>query len=42
MQSGGSPSEVESIREFAEWLLRVGDGNVGDSNDGEIEFKLPR
>lgn len=41
MQSGGSPGEVEKIREFAEWLLSVGDGKVGGQNDGEVEFDLP-
>ncbi len=29
MQAGGSPEEVVEIKEFAEWLLRVGDGLVG-------------
>ncbi|KAL6530090.1 hypothetical protein OROMI_028735 [Orobanche minor] len=29
------------IREFAEWLLKVGDGEIGVNNDGEVEFRLP-
>ena len=41
LQTGGSTSEIEQTREFAEWLLQVGDGKVGDSNDGEVEFRLP-
>lgn len=40
-QSSGSPYEVESIRGFAEWLLQVGDGNIGGQNNGEVEFRLP-
>ena len=40
MQSGVSPDEINRIREFADWLLKVGDGEVGDSNDGEVQFKL--
>ncbi|KAL6581065.1 hypothetical protein OROMI_006988 [Orobanche minor] len=27
--------------EFAEWLLKVGDGEIGVNNDGEVEFRLP-
>ena len=38
LQAGGTPDEVEQIRQFADWLLSVGDGNVGGSNDGEVEF----
>ena len=26
---------------FADWILKIGDGNVGEPNDGEVEFKLP-
>ena len=39
MQTGGTPHE--SIKEFVDWLLHVRDGQIGDDNDGEIDFKLP-
>ena len=41
LHSGVSPDEINGIREFSDWLMKVGDGEVGDSNDGEIQFKLP-
>ena len=41
LKSGGTPDEVEEIRLFADWLLSVGDGNVGGPNDGEVDFDLP-
>ena len=41
LKSGGTPDEVEEIRQFADWLLSVGDGNVGGPNDGEVDFDLP-
>ncbi|KAL6584181.1 hypothetical protein OROMI_003470 [Orobanche minor] len=40
-RTGGSYDETESIREFVEWLLKVGDGEIGVDNDGEVEFRLP-
>ncbi|KAL6549453.1 hypothetical protein OROHE_008570 [Orobanche hederae] len=30
-----------SKMEFAEWLLKVRDGEIGVNNDGEVEFRLP-
>ncbi|KAL6494954.1 hypothetical protein OROGR_030873 [Orobanche gracilis] len=35
-QSGSSRYEVEETKEFAEWILKVGDGTIGDMiTDGE-------
>ncbi|KAL6546147.1 hypothetical protein OROGR_010021 [Orobanche gracilis] len=41
LQGGSSPSEVEEIKNFAEWLLEVGNGTLGGENDGEADIKLP-
>ena len=30
---GSSSSNIEEIKEFGKWLLEIGEGNVGDSND---------
>ncbi|XP_074304676.1 uncharacterized protein LOC141639454 [Silene latifolia] len=30
-----------NIKEFLEWILKVGDGVAGDPNDGEVELELP-
>ncbi|XP_035838928.1 uncharacterized protein LOC110907105 [Helianthus annuus] len=38
----GRPTfEVEEINNFAKWLLDVGEGNVGRSNDGEAIIEIP-
>ena len=41
MQSGNSPTEINKTRQFAEWILQVGDGVAGENNDGEVDIKLP-
>ncbi|XP_076889688.1 uncharacterized protein LOC143540543 [Bidens hawaiensis] len=38
---GCRSSNVENIREFAEWLLDIGQGNVGGPNDGELVIDIP-
>ncbi|KAL6531976.1 hypothetical protein OROGR_013946 [Orobanche gracilis] len=41
LQSGSSRSEVEETKEFAEWILKVGDGTTGDMiTDGEANVRL--
>ncbi|XP_061368581.1 uncharacterized protein LOC133311548 [Gastrolobium bilobum] len=35
LNSGSSAHNLEEIKEFSEWLLKVGDGNLGDDVDGE-------
>ncbi|XP_021995507.1 uncharacterized protein LOC110892665 [Helianthus annuus] len=38
----GRPTfEVEEVNNFAKWLLDVGEGNVGGSNDGEATIGIP-
>ncbi|KAF5822849.1 putative DNA helicase [Helianthus annuus] len=38
---GESSSNIQEIHEFAKWLLEVGEGNVGDGNDGEATIEIP-
>ncbi|XP_074278560.1 uncharacterized protein LOC141602150 [Silene latifolia] len=35
-----SCSELAQIKEFSEWILKVGDGVAGDPNDGKVELEL--
>ncbi|GJT80020.1 ATP-dependent DNA helicase PIF1-like protein [Tanacetum coccineum] len=37
---GARPKEVTEIREFAEWILKVKDGELGEHYDGEVSIGL--
>ncbi|XP_022041325.1 uncharacterized protein LOC110943902 [Helianthus annuus] len=38
---GSSASNAEEIKQFAKWLLDIGEGNVGGPNDGEASIEIP-
>nr|XP_043626130.1 uncharacterized protein LOC122597620 [Erigeron canadensis] len=38
----GTQQDLQEIQEFAEWILKVGDGVLGDENDGEAEIQIPK
>ncbi|KAL7601903.1 hypothetical protein Lser_V15G26956 [Lactuca serriola] len=39
---GSDPSAIEKIRDFADWLLDIGEGNLGGPNDSEAIVDIPR
>ncbi|XP_057423555.1 uncharacterized protein LOC130717366 [Lotus japonicus] len=39
--SNSSAEEIEEVRAFAKWVLDLGDGKLGISNDGESEICIP-
>jgi len=39
--SNSSTSNVEEVRAFSEWILAIGDGSIGDSNDVDISLTIP-
>ncbi|XP_025664733.1 uncharacterized protein [Arachis hypogaea] len=39
---GMTASDQDETEQFGEWLLKVGDGLIGDNMDGESEICLPR
>ncbi|XP_012837527.1 PREDICTED: uncharacterized protein LOC105958070, partial [Erythranthe guttata] len=41
LQSCSSPSNVDEIKEFGDWTLNVGNGDVGEDNDGEASIEIP-
>ena len=41
-QSSSSSFEIQETKEFAEWILQVGDGIAGEPNDGEVDIKIPK
>ncbi|XP_074301166.1 uncharacterized protein LOC141632519 [Silene latifolia] len=42
LRGGDSCSELAQIKEFSEWILKVGDGVARDPNDWEVELELPK
>ncbi|AET01708.2 PIF1-like helicase [Medicago truncatula] len=40
LQIGSSCSDVNELKEFSDWILNVGDGNIEDNNDGEAEIEI--
>uniref|UniRef100_A0A1J3E1W6 ATP-dependent DNA helicase n=1 Tax=Noccaea caerulescens TaxID=107243 RepID=A0A1J3E1W6_NOCCA len=36
-----SEKEANDIKEFSDWLLAVGDGRIGEPNDGEVLIDIP-
>ncbi|KAL9156089.1 hypothetical protein ABFS82_09G049500 [Erythranthe guttata] len=40
-QSSSNPSEVEEIKESADWILSIGNGEAGEKNDGEASVEIP-
>ena len=32
---------THDIKEFVEWILQIGDGNIGGPNDGEARIQIP-
>ncbi|XP_022019928.1 ATP-dependent DNA helicase PIF1-like [Helianthus annuus] len=38
---GADSSDMDSIRDFAKWLLDIGEGKLGDDNDGEAIIQIP-
>nr|XP_043616381.1 ATP-dependent DNA helicase pif1-like [Erigeron canadensis] len=37
----GESTDLEEIRQFAEWILDIGNGTVNEPNDGEATIELP-
>ncbi|XP_020876690.1 ATP-dependent DNA helicase PIF1-like [Arabidopsis lyrata subsp. lyrata] len=35
------PLEVDIIKEFSEWILKLGDGKLSEPNNGEAEIDIP-
>ncbi|KAK9047878.1 hypothetical protein SSX86_033160 [Deinandra increscens subsp. villosa] len=38
---GSQSSDAESIKEFSEWLLQLGEGRLGGQNDGHAVITIP-
>jgi len=40
LQTGSSCSDVNEVKEFLDWILNVGDGNIGENNYEEVEMEI--
>ncbi|XP_010419093.1 PREDICTED: ATP-dependent DNA helicase PIF3-like [Camelina sativa] len=36
-----SPTTAKEIKDFSEWILKVGDGKISQPNDGEVMIDIP-
>ncbi|XP_056860125.1 uncharacterized protein LOC130508569 [Raphanus sativus] len=36
-----SVEDAKDLKEFSEWILKIGDGKVNEPNDGEAEIEIP-
>ncbi|XP_021732167.1 uncharacterized protein LOC110698971 [Chenopodium quinoa] len=41
LQVRSSHLNLNKVKEFLEWILRIGDGKEGEPNDGETIIKIP-
>ncbi|KAK9053943.1 hypothetical protein SSX86_025018 [Deinandra increscens subsp. villosa] len=41
LTTGDNLTDIDSIREFAEWLLQLGEGRLGGENDGHADIEIP-
>ena len=41
IRQGESDSERREAKEFSEWVLSIGNGDIGDDNDGEATIEIP-
>ena len=40
LQMNGADGNVNELEEFAEWILKVGDGKLSKPNDGQVEIDI--
>ncbi|XP_012828000.1 PREDICTED: ATP-dependent DNA helicase PIF1-like [Erythranthe guttata] len=41
LELSSSSANADEIREFAKWILRIGNGDGGEVNDGDATFEIP-
>ncbi|KAK9683502.1 hypothetical protein RND81_10G145800 [Saponaria officinalis] len=40
LQNASSNSTADEVRQFSDWILKIGDGNAGECNDGEATIPI--
>ncbi|XP_012829852.1 PREDICTED: uncharacterized protein LOC105951006 [Erythranthe guttata] len=41
LESCSSPSNVDEVKEFEDWILKVGNEDVGEQNNGKASIEIP-
>nr|GEY81439.1 hypothetical protein [Tanacetum cinerariifolium] len=41
LREGSDKSNIKEIKEFGDWILKMGDGRLGGPNDGEATVDIP-
>ncbi|XP_021979662.1 ATP-dependent DNA helicase PIF1-like [Helianthus annuus] len=41
LRVGCQETDLKEIKEFEEWILKLGDGLLGEENDGEVDIEIP-
>ncbi|XP_071725808.1 uncharacterized protein [Rutidosis leptorrhynchoides] len=41
LRSDNDNSEINDLRAFADWILKIGEGRLNEPNDGEAEIEFP-
>jgi hypothetical protein len=41
LKSANNEQDKKEIKEFADWMLKIGEGELGPDNDGEMEIEFP-
>ncbi|XP_012830037.1 PREDICTED: uncharacterized protein LOC105951193 [Erythranthe guttata] len=41
LESSSSSANADKIREFWDWILRIGNGDVGEANDSDATIEIP-
>ncbi|KAK9675817.1 hypothetical protein RND81_11G033400 [Saponaria officinalis] len=42
LQTGSSSMRPDDLKEFSDWILKIGDGNAGEANDGEATIPIDK
>ncbi|XP_071714220.1 uncharacterized protein [Rutidosis leptorrhynchoides] len=41
LRSENNEAELKGMREFADWILKIGEGKINEPNDGEVDVEFP-
>lgn len=41
LETTSDSGDINKMKEFADWLLRLGNGNIGEPNDGDAIIEIP-